>query len=165
MLGLYSTVTASSTVSIPAGSTTRLARVTFDTHGFTSGRWPLALGVTANGSSRYINTASGGFDGKGRIIPVIQDGFLTIAEDSPVDPTAGLRLNFQWDDEGRIILAPVTKIGARIGLQTATTIDSALWTDVPFEVVGTESGVQYTITPGGSDAPVRFYRLVKKSQP
>ncbi len=166
MLGLYSTVTAASTVSIPAGSTTRLARVTFDTRALESGRWPLAFGLTANGSSRYVNLAAGGLGAADQIVPLIQDGFLKIAEDfQPMDPAPELRLSFQWDVEGRIIFAAPIEIGTGIGLQSAPTVDSVVWTDVPFEVVGSESGVQYAIVPGDSNAPMRFYRLAKKSQP
>ncbi len=78
LLAFYSTITLSDTVTLLPGATPSIARVTFDTTGLNSGNWTLALGLTVNGPTKFVNLAIPGHDGNGNIFPTITDGSLAI---------------------------------------------------------------------------------------
>lgn len=81
----WTITTSSGFASLGAGVRSKLATVTFDTTGFSSGAWALSLGDTLNGPTKYFR-----IDGPqvNEIVPQITDGTLTVGTAPVPEPAA-----------------------------------------------------------------------------
>lgn len=74
-----STTTSSGTVSLLAGSVTKLVTLTLDTTGFTSPQtWGFFLGATIDGPTKYFDA------GANDIVPTINDGTISVVPEPNV---------------------------------------------------------------------------------
>ncbi len=127
------------TVTIEKG-TSKVATVTLDTTGFSSGTFPLTL-KTRNGPAKYLGLS-------GDLFPALFDGSLTVAArpsitDITLHPPSRVALTFQ------------TTAGVQYSVQQAQTVTTAVWTDVPHAM---SAGDPITLeTQKGTGAPLTIF--------